>query len=363
MFICEYKKNHRGEEMKKRSIILAAVMCVAVVALTGCSKELSNEFVKLTDYKGVKVEKQEAQKVTDEQVESRVDGLLEDYAKNVEVTDRSVQNGDFVNIDFEGKKDGVAFDGGSSTGFELEIGSGDFIEGFEDGIIGHNIGETFDLNLTFPDPYQNPDLAGQPVVFTVKLNGITMRQAPELNDEFVKQISDKSETVKEFKEEIKTGIQKDNETMAKEALRGQVWQKVMDNAQVLKYPEEDIKELTAQLYDQYKNIAGSYGMEFADFLSAQMQMDEETFAKEVDKAAKNQVKEMLVLDLLIDNVKADFSEEALEKKYEEFVQQFGFESVDVMKKTLKEVGTLEELERLAKEEIVKDWLVEHCRQV
>lgn len=349
--------------MKKRSIILATVMCTAMLALTGCAKELSNEFVKLTEYKGVKVEKQEIPKVTDEQVETRIDGLLNDYAKTVDVKDRAVQDGDFVNIDFVGKKDGVAFEGGSSEGFELEIGSGDFIEGFEAGIIGHSVGEKFDLNLTFPDPYQSPDLAGKPVVFTVTLNGITMRQAPELNDAFVKEVSDKSKTVKEFKEEIKAGIQKDNETMAKEAIRGQVWQKVMGNAQVLKYPEEDIKELSDQLYEQYENMAQSYGMEFEDFLSAQMQMDKDTFAKEVEKAAKNQVKEILVLDLLIDNVKVDFSEEALEKKYEEFVQQFGFESVDVMKKTLKEVGTLDELERLAKEEIVKDWLVENCKQV
>lgn len=349
--------------MKKRSIILAAVMCVAMTVLAGCSKELSNENVKLTEYKGVKIEKQDIPKVTDKQVEARIESIRSDYADTEAVTDRAVEKGDFTNINFVGKKDGVAFDGGTADGFDLEIGSGQFIEGFEEGIIGHNIGETFDLNLTFPDSYQNTELAGQPVVFTVTINGINTRKLPELNDEFVKKVSKESKNVKEYKEEIKKSIEKDNETMAKEAIRGQVWKKVMENAQVLKYPKNDVKELTDQLREQYQGMAQSYGMEFSDFLTTQMQMDEETFNKEAEKAAKEKVKEVLVLDLLIDNVDADFSKEAMEAKYEEFVQQFGFESVDMMKKTLKEVGTLKELERMAKEEIVKDWLVEHCKQV
>lgn len=349
--------------MKKKGIIAAAVMCMAMFALTGCAKELSNDYVKVSEYKGVKVEKEELPEVTEKMVDARIEGLQDDYADSVAITDRAAEYGDIAIIDYVGTLGGVAFDGGTATGSRLELGSHQFIEGFEEGIVGHNVGEKFDLNLTFPAEYHNAELAGQEVVFSVTLNGIEHREAAELNSEFVKKVSAKAKTVKELKEEIKESIEKDNEIKANDGLRKKVWDAVLENAQVLKYPEEDVKDITDQLYGQYQSMAQEYGMEFADFLSTQMNMDEKTFAEEVEKVSKSQVKQKLVLEVLMDNVDFDFSEEALEAKYQEFVDTYGFESVEVMKNTLEQVGTLEELERMAKEEIILDWLVDHAKQV
>ena len=142
--------------MKKRMRVLTAVACAAVVLMTGCqAKELSNEYVTVSAYKGVEVDLIEAAaKVTDADVDAQIESILSNYAEKVEVTDRAAKEGDIANIDYVGTKDGVAFEGGSYEGYDLTLGSGTFIEGFEEGIVGHNIGETFDLNLTFPEAYQ-----------------------------------------------------------------------------------------------------------------------------------------------------------------------------------------------------------------
>mgnify|MGYP000361561996 FL=1 len=126
--------------------------------------------------------------VTDTDVEDSINSTLQTKSTQNDITDRPAQEGDVVTIDYEGKKDGVAFDGGTAQDQQLELGSGSFIDGFEDGIVGHNIGETFDLNLTFPEDYKSEDLAGQAVVFTVTLDKISEVIVPELTDELVAEL-------------------------------------------------------------------------------------------------------------------------------------------------------------------------------
>ena len=156
--------------------------------------------IELGEYKGLKAEK-EVVAVTAEEVEAEINRKLDDNARIVEVDDRAVANGDIVTIDYEGFNDGVAFDGGKSEEFDLTIGSGQFIPGFEEKIIGHNIGEEFDIDVTFPEEYHAEDLAGKPVVFKIKLHGIKVRELPELDDEFIKDISE-FDTVDELKADI-----------------------------------------------------------------------------------------------------------------------------------------------------------------
>lgn len=144
------------------------------------------DYVTLGEYKGIEIAVEEPDEVSEEYLDAYIKMILSYDAVATEVTGRSVESGDIVNIDYEGKMDGVAFAGGTAQGADLTIGSGSFIDGFEDGIIGMEIGETRDLNLNFPDPYQNnPDLAGKAVVFTVTLNSISVSEVPELTDEYV----------------------------------------------------------------------------------------------------------------------------------------------------------------------------------
>lgn len=164
--------------------------------------------VELGQYKGLEVEKVSAE-VTDTDVMLELEKVQRQNARKVEVTDRAAQMGDIANIDYLGSVDGVPFDGGKAEGHELELGSHSFIEGFEDAIVGHNIGEEFDINVTFPEAYHAPELAGKPAVFAIKLNSITAKELPELNDAFAEDVSEFS-TLDEYKTDIlaKLGAEK-----------------------------------------------------------------------------------------------------------------------------------------------------------
>lgn len=349
--------------MKKRIAALAAGICAAALMLTGCSSEISNDYVTISKYKGVEVEKQADTKVTDEDVEAQIESVRQSNAESNEVTDRAAAEGDTVTIDYEGKKDGVAFDGGTAADQQLKLGSNSFIDGFEDGIVGHNIGETFDLNLTFPENYQATELAGQAVVFTVTLKGISVSNAPELNDEFVQKVSETSKTVEEYKKEVKKSLKESREETAKTTIREAAWNAVLENTTVTKYPKGELKDLIAQIRTQYESMAGYYGLEFEEFLSQYMNMDEEAFNTEATKAAKEQAKQMLAVDLIAKKAKIDISDKALEKKYEEYAKSYGYEDVDTMKKALEEAGNEENLVNMAKLEIVQDWVADNCKQV
>lgn len=349
--------------MKKKIAALAAGMCVVSLLLTGCAGEISNDYVTISQYKGVEVEKAADTTVSDEDVESQIESMRQSQATTTEITDRAAQDGDIVTIDYEGKKDGVAFDGGTASDQQLKLGSDSFIDGFEDGVIGHNIGETFDLNLTFPEDYQSTDLAGQAVVFTVTLKGISISEVPELNDEFVKTVSEKSETVEEYKKEIKETLEQNNEETAKSTLMESAWSVVMENTTVTKYPKEELQEMITMIKDQYTVMAGYYGLEFEEFLTQYMNMDEETFNSQATQAAKEQMKQNLAVDLIAEKAKIDVSEKTLEKKYEVYAENYGYESVDQMIEALKEAGNEESLEQMAKTEIVQEWVVDNCKQV
>ena len=164
--------------------------------------------VELGQYKGLTVEKVSAE-VTDTDVMLELEKVQRQNARKVEVTDRAAQMGDIANINYLGSVDGVPFDGGKAEGHELELGSHSFIEGFEDAIVGHNIGEEFDINVTFPEAYHAPELAGKPAVFAIKLNALTAKELPELNDAFAEDVSEFS-TLDEYKADIlaKLGAEK-----------------------------------------------------------------------------------------------------------------------------------------------------------
>lgn len=353
--------------MKRRMRALTAVACAAVVLMTGCqAKELSNEYVTVSAYKGVEVDLIEASaKVTDADVDAQIESILSNYAEKVEVTDRAAKEGDIANIDYVGTKDGVAFEGGSYEGYDLTLGSGTFIEGFEEGIVGHNIGETFDLNLTFPEAYQNTELAGQDVVFTVTLHSLSVNEVPELTDEFVKEnLSKESATVKAYKEELKKQLQETNDETYQTSLRNAAWSAILENTTVNSYPEEAVQEYKDLLNSEYEKMAQYYGLEFAEFLDTYMGMDEETFAQKIEEVAQEQVKSDLVRDLLAENVKGiNTSEKAYQAVYEDYAKSYSYDDVETFLKDMEEAGNRDKLDDLVLLQLVQDWAADNCKQV
>ena len=344
--------------MKKKYAVLAAGMLAAALALTGCSGEISNDYITISQYKGVEAEAGDTTEVTDEDVDTQIDSTRQMYAE-LENVDRPAENGDTVTIDYVGTLNGEAFEGGSSEDYQLELGSGTFIDGFEDGIVGHSAGETFDLNLTFPDDYGSTDLAGKDVVFTVTLKTVSISNVPELNDEFVQSVSEDSSTVEEYREEVRQMLEDNYAESAQLTLTDNAWSAVMVNTEVKQYPDGAVDEMKNTIREQYQNMADSYGMEFADFLSSYMGMDEDTFEEQLQTAAENQVKQDLIVDLIIVEENLDVSDAALEEIYNQYVEDYGFSSLD----DLKSAATEEELEDMARLQIVQEFIVDNCEQV
>lgn len=348
--------------MKKRMVMLLTGAAAASMILAGCSSSTGLETDELTisKYKGVEVEQVEKpEEITDEDVENAIQGTLQTNTTTIDITDRAVQDGDTATIDFVGKINGEEFEGGSATDYQLVIGSGAFIDGFEDSVIGHNIGETYDWAGAFPEDYSNADYAGKDVVFTITVKAITQQEVPELTDEFVKTVSEESETVEEYKEEVKANLEEDAQSNYDSQLSQSVWQAVLDNTEVKKYPEDEVSEISDSLIEQYKSAAEYYGQEYEDFIQTQMGYSVEDFEEQVDEAAKASVKQTMVTTAIAEKEKIQLSDEEYEKQLEQMVEDYGYTDVDSLKESAEE----EDLKEIALNNMVKEWLIEHCIQV
>lgn len=319
--------------MKKRIMVigmLAGIMAFAV----GCSSSVNpDKYVTLGQYKGLEVAKQ-AVEVTEAEVESEIQYMLEQQATTEDVKDRTkVQDGDIANIDYEGKLDGVAFENGTAQALDLTIGSGTFIPGFEDGIIGKEIGDTFDLNLTFPDTYtNNPDVAGKDVVFTITINGIKEKVVPKLDDAFVKTLSADVSTVAEFKDKVKSELLKSKQDSADAQMLTDLWNQVVEGSTVSDdIPAELIEEKTQTMYDNAKQYAQSFNMDFPTFLTQYMGLTEDGFADEAAKYALDAAKETLIIQAIAKAEKLELSKEEIADAITEYTSLYGYESEDKFK--------------------------------
>ena len=347
--------------MKKRIVALMTGMVCAAMSLTACeaSKGLETDTLKITKYKGVEVAQVEKpDEVTDEEVEQQVQLELDAQAETKEIKDREVKDGDLVNIDFVGKIDGKAFDGGSAEGYELEIGSDSFIDGFEDSIIGHKAGDKFDWNGKFPDDYGNTEYAGKKVVFSIVLNSITERTVPELSDEVVPKLSENAKNVEEYKKEVKKRLEEEAEQEYKNMLYSEVWNEVLNNTEIKKYPEGEKEKAQEALKNSYVELAESYDMEFKDFVETQMGITEEDFDKQAAEAAEQSVKSKLVTSAIAEKERISLSDEAYKKEIEKIAEQYNYDSVDALKEQVEE----EELKATALNNLVVEKLSEKCIQ-
>lgn len=351
--------------MKKKlaALALAAVM---TVSMAGCGNTMSNDYVTINKYKGLEIAEVEKTEVTDDTVESTVKSYVTASPLKTEITDRAAQDGDTVDIDYVGKIDGEAFDGGTASGASLKIGSGTYIgangdyKGFEEQIIGHNKGDKFDIEVKFPDDYSASNLAGKVATFSITLNGIyEVSDDTEITDEWVKQNSDTSETVEEFKEEIRNKMKENNESTRQSQLQSEVLTALDEQVEVKKYPDGDVDKEYQAVEDYYTAYAQQYGLELADFLETYMNMTEDDFKTRAKEVAQNSVKRKLACELIAKKKNLEPSDKEYEKKVEEYAEKAGYEDVDAFKKAYDE----DTIRATIIQEAVANYLLESSVQV
>ena len=346
--------------MKKRVIaVLTAVLMTA--SLAGCgSGKLSNDYVTVNKYKGLEVTEVAKNEVSDDSVEQEIQSRLEAAAPEQDVTDRAAQSGDWVNIDYTGTLDGVAFDGGTATGYDLELGSGSFIgasgdyQGFEDQIVGHNTGEEFDITVQFPENYQSSDLAGKPANFHIVLNKIYQKVTPELTDEWVANNSESSKTVDEYKEEVKNSLQEQQDDSGNSQLKQEVQTALLDQIEVNKYPDGAVDEQVKQANDYYTQIAQMYGVELSDFITTYLHMTED----QIEDSAKQAVQLEEAVKLIAKKEKLEPSDKEYKKGMQEYADKAGAD-LDTYKEQVGEDVLKDAILR----DKVLDYLVDNCVQV
>lgn len=293
----------------KKYVKLTLCGLAAMMLIAGCSKKDNTQttpaesteeskaavengkVTRLGEYKGIEVTKASTE-VTDEELDARIQSILAANPEYVEITDRAAQIGDTVDIDYVGMKDGVAFEGGTAQDYKLELGSGSFIDGFEDGLVGAETGAELSLNLTFPDPYpNNPDLAGQKVVFDVTVNGIEEKKDAVLDDNFVQRMSDFA-TVDEWKADTLADMEAEKEKTADQQLESSVFMAAINNSEFELNQEAVDKNYDNQLA-YYTSMVQAYGMTLETYVSM-FGMTEDQFKEELKNSAELAIKQQLL---------------------------------------------------------------------
>lgn len=304
--------------MKKVLSLLLA--CLMLFSLAGCGKDEGrimyndvnfSKAVKLADYTKIIVDT--SSKEFEEFYNSVIVSDIENNQLQIKKTEGKVQEGDIANIDYVGKKDGVAFNGGTAQGYDLEIGSGSFIDGFEDGLIGVEIGKTVDLNLTFPTNYQSAELAGQKVVFTVTVNSVKTSQGvgPE-----------------EIYEEMGyTSVENYEKSVRDIAIENYLYNEIIENSKVNDYPDKDAKYLQEQVIGMIEDQLKGYNMTLESYIT-QNSMTEDEFKKSVlENEVYPMMDEVMPLYAILDKEKIEITADAIDEKLEEIIALQGNSSV------------------------------------
>ena len=302
--------------------------------------------VTLGQYKGVEAPKAEVS-VTDEDVEGRVKEMADRNSRMVSVEDRAVAKGDVANIDFEGFLDGVPFDGGKGDSFDLEIGSGQFVPGFEDQVAGMSISEEKDIDITFPEDY-HADLAGKTVVFHVKVNAIKVKELPALDDEFAKDVSE-FDTLDELKKDVREKMLAEREEAAKRAFEDAAMAKVAAGIQA-DIPDAMIEEQAKRFVDNFRMQLQSQGVPYEEYMKM-TGMEEEKLLADARVPAEGQVRMDLAIAAIVKAESLEASDEDVEAEYNKMAAQYGMD-VENVKKYLDDAVIKEQIVRAKAVELV-----------
>ena len=346
--------------MKKRIVALLLCVCMAAT-VTGCNsskkgdsidsteiasgtekvsfstmKYDASDYVKLGDYKGLEIKLDKDYTVADKDVKDYMDNsIIKNYPYYTDSTKTTVAQGDSADIDYKGTIDGKEFQGGTATGYTLEIGSNSFIQGFESGIVGMTVGSEKDLNLKFPDDYSSKDVAGKAVVFHVKLNKIQEKKDinfDTMTDDYVTYLSTKMgaqyKTVAELKDAVKSYLEKSNESNKQQAINSAVVDKLTEKCKVTGMPKGMLDAQVAQELNQYKTQADSSGSKLEDYVKKTFNMSYDDFLKELNKQAKTYISTQLILEAIAEKEKIKVEDKDFDAYVKNIVSQNNFKSED-----------------------------------
>ncbi len=334
--------------MRTTSKLLALILCMGITAaaFTGCGSEKPEEsgtkeveeissdpliedaasYIDLAEYKTISLKKSEV----DDKVQSQIDNLLENNASYKQVKKGKVKDGDTVNIYYVGKMDGKEFDGGSCTkdtmpsGYNLTIGSGQFIPGFEDALIGKKIGKTVDIDVTFPEDYSSTDLAGKPAVFTVTLNYKQGEKImPKLDDDFVKKNLTDYTSAEDYKKKTR-----------EMTVQGMAVEKVCNESTVNKYPEDKVDAMEKQLKTSIESYLTQNNLTLDSYLSNQNKTEED-YNAEMEEEAKKDVANQLVYNAIAQAEDITIADDEYQKELKTYLTNYGCETEADLDKTFK----------------------------
>ncbi|GEL89995.1 trigger factor [Pediococcus parvulus] len=285
--------------------------------------------VKLGDYKGLTVAKQ-GHRVTSKEVDAEIEKKREQQAELVLKEGKPAENGDTVTIDFEGKVDGKAFDGGKAENYDLELGSNSFIPGFEEQLVGHNTDDKVDVKVTFPDDYNAEDLQGKEAVFAVTIHEIKTKELPELDNEFAKDVDEEVDSLDELKAKTHDELKKQKDDAAAQAKEDEAIQKAVDNAEVKEVPQAMIDEDVQRQLDQYLANMQQQGIDPKTYYKI-TGTSEDDLKKQLADGAENRVKTNLVLEAIVEAEKIVPTDDEVASEIKDLASQYGMEESAVQK--------------------------------
>ncbi|MCG3411942.1 trigger factor [Staphylococcus massiliensis] len=286
--------------------------------------------VELGDYKGLKIEKKDTE-LTDEEVDEQINQSLEQMADMVVKEEGAVQEGNTVNIDFDGYVDGEQFEGGQADGYDLEIGSGMFIPGFEEQLVGLKVGEEKDVEVTFPEEYHAEELAGKKATFKTKLNEIKQKEVPELDDEVANELDPEANSVDEYKENLRKRLAEQKEQNAENAKKEEAITKATENAKV-DIPDAMIKTETDRMLQEFGQRLQQQGLNLETYFQISGQ-SEDDLREQMKDDATERVKTNLTLSAIADTENIEVNDGDVDAELENMSKQFNI-SVEDIKKTL-----------------------------
>jgi len=348
--------------MKKITVL--AVCLMMTFGLTACGgatvsydKYDLDEYLEVGKYKGLTVAGYEVE-VTDVEVDTRIMTELQDAATSQEVPkDSVVKEGDTVNIDYVGKKDGKKFDGGSAEGYDLEIGSGSFIDGFEDGLIGKKIGDKVKLELTFPEDYGEESLAGEDVVFNVTINSATRMTVPEYDLDYVKE-NTKYDSIKDYEDSVAKTLYEEKEAEEISNQQTELWSQVLEDTEVLQYPEKELEYYIEFNSKQIDEMAESYGVTRKDMLENYDFSSEEEFDAINEDSSKLRVKQEMLIEYIVDKEGLTYTDEEAEEMVASF-EKMGYDEEMIESQTGHDMDGYVRIELLYQK--VLDFLLDNAK--
>ena len=278
--------------------------------------------VTLGDYKGIEVEKKEAE-VSEDEISAEIDRVRESNARMITIDDRATQDGDTVVIDFDGYVDGEQFEGGKAEDYTLVLGSHSFIDNFEDQLVGKNIGDDVEVNVTFPEQYQAEELQGKPALFKVKIKEIKVKELPELNDEFAQDVSE-CDTLDAYKEEVKSKLVKTKEDDIKREKEDAVIEKIIENA-TMEIPEQMVDAQTRQMTQEFAQRLQSQGLSLEQYMQF-TGLTPQKMQEELKPQALKRIQSRLVLEAVVEAEKIEATQEDIEKEIENMAKMYQMEA-------------------------------------